>query len=86
MSATATAEGTVTVVCTTHPDDEVWVVCSHTRAIKSRRLVEDNPPVVGDALCIACRMAVDEGRPQEAALRIACGGCVRPRWPLEQPS
>ena len=67
--------------CEEHAQEGVWVICVHTDLIAGARVVEDNV-VTGEALCPACKALVEAKRPTEAALRIACGGCVRERWPI----
>lgn len=62
---------------------ERWVVCIHTNGIQSARLVDDQPLVTGEALCPSCQRAVDSGERASEFLRIACGLCVRRRWPIE---
>jgi hypothetical protein len=72
--------------CALHGSGEIWVTCVHTRAIRSARRTTGQPPVVGDALCMTCKLAVDGGAPPAGQLRIACGACVKARWPVEEPT
>lgn len=82
--------------CGQHPSKEIWIVCGHLDRIVQARLVqgcragESGDPtgvaVTGDALCPECDVLVNAGRSLEADLHVACGACVRDRWPLEGAS
>ncbi len=72
-------------MCTEHGVMANWIVCIHTDEIESARLVDD-PQIVGDAVCRPCRLSIDAGMAPTKALRLACGACVRARWPLENAS
>ena len=67
--------------CEKHVQGGVWVICVHGDLISRARLVQGDV-VEGEALCSACEALVEAKRPTEAPLRIACGGCVRERWPI----
>lgn len=82
--------------CGAHPSKETWIVCTHldritrARRVSGCRAGETGDPVgiavTGDALCPDCDALVNAGRSLEAELVIACGACVRDRWPLEGAS
>lgn len=67
-------------------EGDCWIVCTHTDRIRGAQRVTGQHPIVGEALCLNCRMLLDVGRPDVADLRIACGACVARRWPVEAPS
>ncbi len=66
---------------------QVWVVCVHTDAITSARLLhgESDSQPTGEAVCAACRALLDAGK-EPPSLRLACGDCVRKLWPIENAS
>lgn len=75
------------VECEKHRlEGDCWIVCMHTDQICGAHRVTGQHPIVGEALCLNCRMLLDVGRPDVADLRLACGACVAQHWPVEKPS
>jgi len=73
------------VACLTHAlSRETWVTCVHADPTRDRARLIDDPRVRGEAVCPACRRALDSGEKPIAYLRLACGGCVRARFRLEE--
>lgn len=80
-----------------HHASERWVVCVHTDKIELARPIRTwirgfsggagvTWQVDGEALCPGCFSAISNGRPPSRDLRLACGACVRARWPVEGAS
>lgn len=78
-----------------HHAGERWVVCVHTERIERARVLRtwiQGPAggagvtwqIDGEAVCPGCSSAIENGRPPGKDLRLACGACVRARWPLER--
>lgn len=80
-----------------HHGAERWVTCVHTDLIRTARPVQTEIVggaggarvtwrVSGEAVCPGCLSGIEHGRPPSQNLRLACGSCVRERWPLEVES
>jgi hypothetical protein len=73
-----------TLSCLAHPHgQEVWVTCTHTEQVTHARFVNATD-ITGEALCPECQALVDQGTPERAPLRLACGACVRTHFRLPE--
>lgn len=77
-----------------HRGSERWITCVHEDLIRIARPVQTEIvggaggarvtwKVSGEAVCPGCLSGIENGRPPSANLRLACGSCVRERWPID---
>ena len=72
------------VWCGVHLHREAWITCVHVGEIRRARKLSPKASkesgFVGEALCEDC---AGKDEPPVELLRLACGDCVRSRWPIE---
>jgi hypothetical protein len=80
--------GEATVTCSTHKTGECWVVCDHAVEGKTVARRIPNHPVAGEVLCGDCRAKADASRGTDIndSLNVACGECVKEKFPMEDAS